>query len=599
MLKDIFTKSKSRLLNQKLFKFNFAQSFSQKRQIELEKDTKIDPILKHKNFTSRHIGPCDKEVGQMLTYIRTTSLGSLIKETVPDSILLKPESIKDQQKTLGNPLSEYTALNDLREISKQNKLFKNYIGCGYHPTIVPPVVLRNVLENPAWYTSYTPYQAEISQGRLESLLNYQTMICELTGLPFANASLLDEATAAAEAMYIAYNMSSGKKKDFFVSNNLFPFIKDTIKARAYYLGINVIEGSPFDEAVFSNKNVFGTIVQNPDNNGKVHDYSDFTKRMKANGVVNIVAADIASLMITKSPGEMGFDIAVGSSQRFGVPMMNGGPHAGYLATCDEFKRKTPGRVVGISRDRHGNPALRLAMQTREQHIRRDKATSNICTAQALLANTSAFYAVFHGKEGLVNISKRINIYATFLHSYLDKLGYKLCNKAEEIFDTICLQNEQGLIKLFEDNSINLRSIDDKVISLSFNEQTTLSDLEELVKLFSQFKGKGGNFNIADAKIDTRDLKLKKELRRQNNDFLKQQVFNEYNSETEILRYIYHLQLKDISLCNSLITLGSCTMKMNATSELVSFKFLTILDPSDMARVLRDPSILEERSNERL
>jgi glycine dehydrogenase len=569
MLKDIFTKSKAKI---QTFNFLKQTTFSTKRQIELEKNTNIDSILKHKNFTSRHIGPCDNEVKEMLKFIKTGSLNDLIKETIPEKIFLKPDSVKDQQKTLGEPLSEYTALNDLKEIAKQNKLYKNYIGCGYHPVITPPVVLRNVLENPAWYTSYTPYQAEISQGRLESLLNYQTMICELTGLPFANASLLDEATAAAEAMYIAYNMSSGKKKDFFVADNLFPFIRDTIKARAHYLGINIIEGNYKDEKIFNNKNIFGSIVQNPDNEGKVHDYSDFTKKMKANGSVNIVAADLMSLLITKSAGEMGFDIAVGSAQRFGVPMMNGGPHAGYLATGDEFKRKAPGRVVGISKDRHGNSALRLAMQTREQHIRRDKATSNICTAQALLANTAAFFAIFHGKQGLVNISKRIHLFASFLHSQLEKLGYKLHNRADEIFDTVTIDNSDGLIKFFEDNRVNLRAVNDKVASISINEQTTLTDLEELVKLFSQFKGKGNSFNIADTKINTTDITLNKSFRRQSDDFLKQQIFNEYNSESEIMRYIYYLQLKDISLCNSMITLGSCTMKMNATSELVIINF---------------------------
>jgi glycine dehydrogenase len=499
----------------------------------------------------------------MLKTCKTESLESLIKETVPSNIVLKKESIEDQKKTLGEPISELTALQYLKDIASKNIVNKNYIGGGYNPVIVPPVVLRNVLENPAWYTSYTPYQAEISQGRLESLLNYQTMITEITGLPFSNASLLDEATAAAEAMYLAYNVSNGKKKTFKISENLFPFIKDTIRSRAHYLGINVEEG--VDNI---SEDVFGVIVQNPDNNGKVHDYTEFTKKMKEKGIVTIVAADILSMMITKSPGEMGFDIAVGSAQRFGVPMMNGGPHAGFFAVIDEYKRKVPGRVVGVSKDSHGNPALRLALQTREQHIRRDKATSNICTAQALLANMSAFFAIFHGKDGLINIAKRVNLYAIALASQLKTDGYKLINNVDEIFDTVSINiKESGInfesLKIFEEKGINIRFVNDNIISVTINETTNLSDLEDLINIFVSLKKK--SYNIENIKFTT---ELKNQLRRGNNDFLKQDIFNKYSSETEVLRYIYKLQLKDISLCNSMISLGSCTMKMNATSELI-------------------------------
>lgn len=499
----------------------------------------------------------------MVKVIKVDSVETLIKETVPANILLKPESVQEQIKTLGEPISESTALSYLKEIAQKNKLNKNYIGSGYNPVIVPPVVLRNVLENPSWYTSYTPYQAEISQGRLESLLNFQTMITEITGLPFSNASLLDEATSAAEAMYLAYNVNNGKKKTFLISENLFPFIKDTIKSRAHYLGINVVEG-----VTNLSNDVFGVIVQNPDNNGKVNDYTEFNKQMKEKGIVSIVAADILSMMITKSPGEMGFDIAVGSAQRFGVPMMNGGPHAGFFAVIDEFKRKVPGRVVGVSRDVHGNPALRLALQTREQHIRRDKATSNICTAQALLANMSAFYAIFHGKEGLTNIARRINLYTIGLANQLKADGFKILNNVDELFDTVSINfKESGIssdsLKIFEENGINIRFVNDSVISVTINETTTLSDMEDLINLFGKLKGK--SYNIENVKFNT---ELKSSLRRGNTDFLKQDIFNKYSSETEVLRYIYRLQLKDISLANSMITLGSCTMKMNATSELI-------------------------------
>lgn len=421
---------------------------------------------------------------------------------------------------------------------------------------------------------------------MESLLNYQTLITELTGLEFSNASLLDEATAAAEAMYLAHAVAGGKKKDFFISENLFPFIKDTIRSRAYYLGINIIEGNHNDEAIFKNENLFGGIVQNPDNYGKVHDLSSFAAKMKEIKGLSIVAADIMSLLLVKSPGEMGFDVAVGSAQRFGVPMMNGGPHAGFMATRDEFKRKIPGRVVGVSKDRHGKRALRLSLQTREQHIRRDKATSNICTAQALLANMSAFFAIFHGKTGLIDISNRINIMAVNLQEELAKLGYKFLNQTSEIFDTIVIKcaesgiNAEKAISYFEENKINLRNISSDLISVTINEVTTLADVEELVNVFSKFKGQS-TVNIANSNwANNKSLasKINQNLTRGNvKDILNQDIFNSYSSESQILRYIYYLQMKDISLCNSMITLGSCTMKLNATSELVTNLFFILFE----------------------
>jgi glycine dehydrogenase len=514
----------------------------------------------------------------MLQFIGVKSIDELIEQTVPRSIWISNNEKESQDKLLGKPISESAALNILKEVAKKNKLFKNYIGMGYNPVITPSVILRNILENPAWYTSYTPYQAEISQGRLESLLNYQTLITELTGLPFSNASLLDEATAAAEAMYMAFNLSNGKKKDFFVSSSIFPNIKDTLRARAHYLNINIIEGCPGDETIFSNKNLCGGIVQNPNNQGKVKDYSTFSNKMREIGAVSIVAADILSLLLCKSPGDMGFDIAVGSAQRFGVPMMNGGPHAGFLATRDEFKRKIPGRVVGISKDRHGNPALRLSMQTREQHIRRDKATSNICTAQALLANIAAFFAIFHGKEGLIHISERINLYALYLSDKLSSSGYVVVNNSDEIFDTVTIDiNKSGLnldsvINSFEKHEINVRKIGDNIISITLNETTNLTDLENLIRILYSLKGIKTPFDISQdsslISLDSNKLKIRNSLRRNTENILKQDVFNKYTSEHQITRYMYYLQMKDISLCNSMITLGSCTMKLNATSEMV-------------------------------
>ena len=513
----------------------------------------------------------------MLETLKADSIDQLTEETVPSLINLSQKVQEEQTKILGGPISEYSALNYLKEVASKNKLYKNYIGCGYNPVIVPPVILRNILENPAWYTSYTPYQAEISQGRLQSLLNYQTLITELTGLPFSNASLLDEATSAAEAMYMAYNLHNGKKKDFFVQSNLFPFIKDVIKTRAHYIGINLIEGDYTDQDLINNPNLFGAIVQNPDNNGRVVDYSDFTKHMKKNEVVTIMAADIASLLLVKSPGEMGFDIAVGSAQRFGVPMMNGGPHAGFIASRDEFKRKIPGRVVGISKDCHDNPALRLAMQTREQHIRRDKATSNICTAQALLANTSAFYSIFHGKQGLIEISQRYHLYATYLHKKLTSFGYSLKHGENEIFDTVSIDligsnlKLESVISEFEKNQINIREINENLVSLTINETITLVDLEEIVNIFAKLKNKN-SIDIANDNMirDFNETKLSlcNSLRRDMSAVLNGDIFNKYSSESQILRYIYYLQKKDISLCNSMISLGSCTMKLNSTSEMV-------------------------------
>jgi glycine dehydrogenase len=406
----------------------------------------------------------------------------------------------------------------------------------------------------------------------------------LTGLPFANASLLDEATAAGEAMFLAFNSLKQKRKDFFVSSNIYPFIKDLLRSKAYFLNINIVEGDPNDAEIFKNNNFFGGIVQNPDSTGKVNDYTSFAEKLRENKAVAIISVDIASLLLTKSPKEMGFDIAIGSAQRFGVPMMNGGPHAGFLAAKDEFKRMLPGRIIGISRDRFGNKAYRLTMQTREQHIKRDKATSNICTAQALLANMSVFYSIFHGKQGLIDISRRINLLAMNLQSELEKIGFVFVNKNNEIFDTVnfnCkksgFSSSNEIVSYFEANKINLRKINDEFVSLTINETTTLADIEELLNLFVNLKNKNGNLkaiNITDFNwvnnTNSNSVTFSNNLRRENlTEILQQDIFNKYSSETQLLRYIHFLQGKDISLCNSMIPLGSCTMKLNSTSELVN------------------------------
>lgn len=396
-------------------------------------------------------------------------------------------------------------------------------------------------------------------------------------------------------MLIAFNFFKGKRTDFFVAKNTYPFIKDILRSKAYFLNINVIEGDPHDEQILNNENLFGGIVQNPDSTGKVQNFSKFAEKLKANKSIAIISVDIASLLLTKSPKEMGFDIAVGSAQRFGVPMMNGGPHAGFMATKDEFKRIIPGRIVGVSKDKFGKTALRLSLQTREQHIKRDKATSNICTAQALLANMSAFYAIFHGKIGLIDITKRINLLAMNLQSELEKIGYEFVNKNNEIFDTITFNLEKSefacdkIINFFISNGINLRKINENMVSLTLNETTTLADIEELMNLFYKLKNKNP-IEISDfpwvkdsSTINENEIIFNKNLKRENlQEILHQDIFNKYSSESQILRYIHYLQNKDISLCNSMIALGSCTMKLNAVSELVKLFFLFKIDSSFMA-----------------
>ena len=564
------------LINNNISQFSTTESCTKSgKTINYETNSSIPEILKHEKFTKRHNGPNDKDVKSMLDFIGTTSLDSLLKEVIPNSIILSKSEILGQREVLEGPISEKAGMDYLKEIASRNKVFTNYIGNGYHPTFVPPVVLRNVTENPAWYTSYTPYQAEISQGRLESLLNYQTLISELTGLPWANASLLDEATAAAEGMYIAYNFYNGKKTDFFLSHDTFPYVKDVVRTRAKFIGINLIEGSIDDIENFNNTNLCGALIQNPSNTGMVRDLTSVAKVLKSKNIIGILSADILSLMLVKSAGEMGFDVCIGSAQRFGVPMMNGGPHAGFMAVRDDLKRKMPGRVVGISKDSNGDPALRLSLQTREQHIKREKATSNICTAQALLANMSAFFAIFNGKAGLERIAKRVHLFAYLLDTEIQKLGYKTLHKSSAIFDTVVIDcsksniNRDEFIANFEKSEINIRVINETLVSLSMNDTTSMTNFENLLSVFASSKNTKVELNFEKVHFDSskKSLALNSELHR-NSIFLEQDIFNKFSSETQVMRYINLLQKKDYSLMEGMIPLGSCTMKLNSAAELI-------------------------------
>lgn len=505
--------------------------------MELEKSKQICSLMKPKSFVSRHIGPTDKDIEVMLKEINSPSLKDLIKEAVPHNILHSKKVNESQEKVLGQPVSEGTALEYIKSIAEKNTIMKNYIGMGFNPTILPSSILLNVFMNPNWLTSYTPYQAEIFQGRLEALLNYQTVITELTGLEMANASLLDEGSACTEAMYMACNIADFKKKKFFIDKDLFPYIKKCLRTKAHFLKIEIVEGDyqshKFDESYF------GGIVQNPDDLGRVKDYSQFTKDIKKIKAISIVTADIASLLLVKSPKEMGFDIACGNTQRFGLPLLNGGPHAGFLA-CDmtdmTHRRKMPGRLVGLSKDVEGQRSCRLALQTREQHIRRDKATSNICTAQALVANLCGFYALFHGKQGLIDISKRINKYTNYLLRKLKSIDFKTISEEGRIFDTIVLkfnskEETKNVIRKFLENKINLREIDDLTLSLALNETTTLGDLEEIIQLFQEVNGFTSKYDISKEYKEINSVtSLTQELQRDTTGILNQEMFNKFSSE---------------------------------------------------------------------
>ncbi|MTJ21214.1 aminomethyl-transferring glycine dehydrogenase [Dolichospermum sp. UHCC 0352] len=505
------------------------------------------------NFTQRHIGPNPDDVKQMLDILGLSNLDDLIDKTVPQAIRF--------HQTLNLPAaqSEYAALAKLKQIADKNQVYRSFIGMGYYDCITPTVIQRNILENPGWYTAYTPYQPEIAQGRLEALLNFQTMIIDLTGLEIANASLLDEGTAAAEAMSMSYGVCKNKSHNYFVSSECHPQTIDVLQTRAKPLGINIIIG---DHQTFDfSETIFGAILQYPATDGTIYDYCDFITKSHAQGALVTVAADPLSLLLLTPPGELGADIAVGSTQRFGIPLGFGGPHAAYFATKEEYKRLVPGRIVGVSKDVNGKPALRLALQTREQHIRRDKATSNICTAQVLLAVMASMYAVYHGPDGLRAIAQNIHELTATLAAGLQKLGYKI--GSENFFDT--LRVELGNTKLAaildaaHERNINLRIFDNSTVGISLDETTTETDLIDLWQIFA-LKDQLP-FTVEELAISHSQLS-------RTSKYLTHPVFNRYHSETELLRYLHQLESKDLSLTTSMIPLGSCTMKLNATSEMI-------------------------------
>jgi glycine dehydrogenase len=517
----------------------------------------INDALSHPDkFVRRHIGPNAVETQEMLTLVGFDSLDALTDATVPKQIRLG--------KSLNIPAarSENEALAELRAVATQNQVFRSYIGMGYSDCITPPVIQRSVFENPGWYTQYTPYQAEISQGRLEALLNFQTMVSELTALDIANASMLDEATAAAEAMTMSHRLNDGRNI-FFISETCHPQTIEVVRSRAHALKIEVVVGN--HETFAFTDQVFGALVQYPDTFGAIHDYSGFVEKAHAAGAMVTVATDLLALTLIKPPGEFGADIAVGSAQRFGVPLGYGGPHAAFFATRDEFKRQMPGRLVGVSKDSHGKPALRLTLGTREQHIRREKATSNICTAQALLANMASLYACYHGPEGLKQIAQRVHALTEILASGLEKLGYAVSSGAR--FDTIRIslgdKRSADSIKIAEAHRMNFRAIDEHTIGISLDETTSASDVAEIWQVLNGDKAPG--FTVADFADHASRITHHAAVR--TTPFLKHKVFNAFHSETEMLRYIKRLESRDLSLTVSMIPLGSCTMKLNAAAEM--------------------------------
>ena len=509
------------------------------------------------SFIPRHIGPNSSEIEAMLGTLGYGSLDELIDATVPEDIRLGREL------DLPEAMSEFELLGEMRRIAEMNRPARSFIGLGYYDTITPPVILRNVLENPGWYTQYTPYQAEISQGRLEALLNFQTTVIDLTGLPIANASLLDEGTAAAEAMHMSYGSANREAEAFFVSEECFPQTIDVVKTRAEALGIEIVVG---DHRTFDfSTPVFGVLLQYPAIGGAIHDYREFIEQAHEHGALVTVAADLMSLALLTPPGEFGADIAVGSTQRFGVPLGYGGPHAAYFACRDEFKRRIPGRIIGLSIDAHGNPALRMALQTREQHIRREKATSNICTAQVLLAVIAGMYAVYHGPEGIRAIARRIHRMTRTLANGVASLGHEIVHA--DYFDTITVRTGEKTAQILETaagRSVNLRIVDDLHVGLSLDEATRITDLELLLEIFNG--GEAVTLDL-DELVAAEEPQLP-EVHTRMSDYLTHPVFNTHHSETEMLRYMRKLELRDLSLTHSMISLGSCTMKLNATTEMI-------------------------------
>ena len=518
--------------------------------------------LQNTEFIRRHIGPNETETRQMLHAIGESSLDSLIDKTVPVGIRM------DKDLNIPPAISEHEYLQLIKEISLKNKVFRTYIGQGYYDTITPSVILRNVFENPGWYTQYTPYQAEISQGRLESLLNFQTIVSDLTALPLTNASLLDEATAAAEAMTMFFNTLNKDhehitRPKFFVDNDTFPQTKDVLVTRGVPVGIEVVFGDYRTAGI--DQQYFGALVQYPNDKGSIEDYRDFINKVHQAGAYVAMGTDLLALTLLTPPGELGADVAYGSAQRFGVPLGFGGPHAAFFAAKDDFKRNIPGRIIGVSIDAQGNRALRMALQTREQHIKREKATSNICTAQALLANMAAMYAVYHGPDGLKNIAKRVTVLANALAEELEAEGYELLHKY--FFDTIVFKapNAEVIREKAEAAQINFSYYGDNIVGIALDETTTLSDVLDILLLLDQ----PNEHNVAGFGVseDAVLYNIPNALTRTSH-FLTHPVFNSHHSETEMMRYIKQLENKDLSLNTSMISLGSCTMKLNAASEMI-------------------------------
>lgn len=513
-------------------------------------------------FAHRHNGPDPQSTKEMLDVVKADSLEKLIDETIPDGIRLK------NPLNLPEALSEAEFLSEFKKLAEKNKIFKSFIGMGYYDTVLPNVIKRNILENPAWYTAYTPYQAEIAQGRLEALINFQTMVSDLTGMELANASLLDEGTAAAEAMTMMHaQRKGGKKKNaqvFFVSDDCFPQTIEVLQTRAEPVGIK-IEVSDLNSLDVSREDIFGILLQYPAKDGSIRDYTDVIAAAHDHDVMAVMAADLMSLVLLKSPGEMGADVVVGTTQRFGVPMGYGGPHAAYLATSETYKRQIPGRIIGVTQDAEGRPAYRMALQTREQHIRREKATSNICTAQVLLAVIAGMYAVYHGPKGLTKIASKIHGLAKITKEGLEHLGLKI--ETDQFFDTFIVQADAKKIRpVAEKYEVNFRYDNSGVVGISFDEAKDLEDVKLILNIFAEALEADTDFDVYKASENVQ-ASFTEGLKRTSS-FLEHPVFNLYHSEHEMLRYMKRLENKDLSLVHSMISLGSCTMKLNATTEMI-------------------------------
>ena len=515
---------------------------------------KIEDLLNNDAFTTRHIGSSTEQKNQMLDYLGFDNLDKLIDEIVPDVIRRK------KPMNIAKGMSELAALKKLRNLARMNIRYKSFIGQGYYNSITPPVIQRNVQENPSWYTAYTPYQPEISQGRLEALMNFQTMVSDLTGMDLANASMLDEATACAEAMTLCHRVSKSKSNVFFVANDCFAQNIEVIKTRAEPLNIVVVVGDPLTE--LEELDCFGVLLQYPNTFGGYSDFSNLIELVHQKKALVAVSADLLSLTLLKPPGEMGADIVVGNTQRFGVPIGYGGPHAAYMSINDKYKRSMPGRIIGASVDTKGRLAYRLALQTREQHIRREKATSNICTAQALLAIMASMYAVYHGPEGLKNIADRIFRYSSVFADGMREMGFRILN--ETFFDTLTVEveNSDAVVMQAEKNGYNIHVFSKTLVSVSFDELSTPEDIEYLWKIFNKESDLS-----TQAIFEKNKAQINKSLKRKSS-FLTHDVFNTYRSETNMMRYIRYLGDKDIALDRSMIPLGSCTMKLNAAAELI-------------------------------